>query len=486
MAGTGKALTQPKNSAQFGGQHAVVIGSSMAGLLAARVLSDHFAHVTIVERDGLTENADPRKGVPQARHAHGLLARGQGIIEDLFPGLFAELVADGALRVDMGRDLRWYQFGTWKTRCTSNVIGYIQSRPLLEWKIRARVAAIDNIHFLPECDVIGLQANAAGTGIVGVQVKRHPSSTPAATLPAELVIDASGRGSRTPAWLAGLGYGPVAESEVTMHVGYASRIYRRPAHFQADWQVLMVYPKPPGETRLGIIMPMEGDRWMVTLSGWHHDYPPTDEAGFLEYARSLPVPDLYETIKDLEPLTPIVSHKTPSNLRREYEQMRRFPEGLVVLGDALCSFNPIYGQGMSTSALAASTLDACLRAQAQRTPGEIAGLADRFRKQIAGVIAIPWMLATGEDFRYPQTEGKRPPATNLLNAYIGRLHEATGQDAQVLVPFVKVMNMLKPPFSLFAPALMWRVLTAPRAGRPAAVKAVPRAAEAQPSLGRGA
>ncbi|MDQ2807151.1 MAG: FAD-dependent monooxygenase [Chloroflexota bacterium] len=466
-----QARAAARKGTPFTGQHAIVIGGSIAGLLAGRVLADHFAQVTIIERDALDTAATPRKGVPQGRHGHGLLNRGLDLMADLFPDLFPDLLASGATCLDMGSDLRWYQFGHWKTRYQSSIVTYSQSRPLLEAKIRSRVKALANVRFMDGCAVTALQVDGDGSHITGVQLAQHGSAVPT-TLTADLVVEAGGRGSRMPQWLDDLGYGRVKETAVKVDVGYASRIYRRPANAPADWQGMMITPKPPAETRLGLILPIEGDRWMVSLCGWHHDYPPADEAGFLEFARGLPVPDFYNAIRDAEPLEPVATHKLPSNLRRHYERLPRFPEGLAVLGDALCSFNPIYGQGMTTSALDAMMLDACLRQQARRQPaGDITGLANRFRKEVAAVIANPWLMATGEDFRYPQTEGQHPPGLGLLHWYTGQIHALAAHDSRVLVQFLHVMNMLKAPTALFAPPIAWRVLRA-QFRRPAAPVAV--------------
>jgi 2-polyprenyl-6-methoxyphenol hydroxylase-like FAD-dependent oxidoreductase len=471
----------------FGGKHAVVIGSSIAGLLAGRVLADHFDQVTIIERDALVDGPEARKGVPQGRHAHGLLDRGAQIMEGLFPGFFAELKADGALAMDMAATIRWYQYGTWKIKTHSGITVHIQSRPFLEWKLRRRVAALPNVRILDETDALHPLTTLDQSRITGVQIRRRGANPGEEALEADLVVDASGRGSRTPQWLTALGYGQVEENIIKIDVGYTSRIYRRPAHVPVD-QVVVIFPKPPAESRVGMILPMEGDRWMVSLSGWLHDYPPTDEAGFLEYARSLPVPDVYEAMKDAEPLTPIVAHKIPSNQRRRYERMVRFPEGLVVLGDALCSFNPIYGQGMTTAALDVMELDRCLREQRRgHAPGDIRGLAQHFHRRASKIIDVPWMLATGEDFRFPQISGPRPLGQRLLHWYTARLHTVTGYDAGVLTQFLQVMHMLKSPLALFTPPMIWRVLTgrptrqpAP-ATRPAAHPVHAAPAEAEPA-----
>jgi 2-polyprenyl-6-methoxyphenol hydroxylase-like FAD-dependent oxidoreductase len=228
-------------------------------------------------------------------------------------------------------------------------------------------------------------------------------------LAADLVVDASGRGSRTPAGLAALGFPEPEESVIKVDIGYATALVRPPATPARDWKALFGYMRPP-ETRLGVIVPVENGMWMVTLVGWFGDHPPSDPAGFVDFARSLPTLELYEAIRDAEICSPIAIHKFPANRRRRYERLARFPEGLAVIGDALTSFNPIYGQGMTTAALGASTLDLCLRREQPR-PGaghDLTGFSRRFQKRLSHVIDVPWMTVTGEDFRYVQARG--PPS----------------------------------------------------------------------------
>jgi 2-polyprenyl-6-methoxyphenol hydroxylase-like FAD-dependent oxidoreductase len=441
------------------GDHAVVIGGSIAGLLAARVLTDYFDDVTIVERDSLPDTVAPRKGVPQGRHAHGLLGLGQQVMTRYFPGLFEELRAQGATPVDLAYDTGWYQAGCWRARVDSGMVASLQSRPFLETAVRRRVQALPNVRFLTGHTATGLQAGADSSHITGVQVQSQAGADET-ILPAALVVDAGGRGSRAPQWLEALGYPPVEETHVKMDVGYTTCFFRRPPGFAADWKMLILIPQPPHETRMGLLLPMEGDQWMVSLCGWHRDYAPTDRAGFLEYARTLPVPDLYHAIKDAEPVTPIAAHKIPSNQWRHYERMARFPEGLAILGDALCSFNPTYGQGMTAAALDVTVLETCLRRHAARRAPGLDGLADRYRRKVAGAVATPWLLATVEDFRYPQTEGVRPPVTPLLHWYLDRLYAATEHDPRLVTRFLRVMHMHSSPATLFAPPTAFRVLAA--------------------------
>lgn len=431
----------------------------MAGLLAGRVLSEHFEHVTIIERDRLSVDPEARKGVPQGRHVHVLLKKGASLLTDLFPDLSSALIEGGAPYLDSIEDVRWYHFGVWKARFPSDIRGYSQSRPLLEKGVRDCVAARANVRFIDACAVTRLCANNDNTRVVGVQLRHRNEDHCEEDLAVDLVVDASGRGSQAPQWLMSLGYDRVKESIVKVDVGYASRIYRRPNQMDPDWKALIIYPTPPGGKRGGYVVPIENDGWIVTLVGWLRDYPPDDEMGFLDYARSLPVPNLYEAIKDAEPLTPIVTHKFPANQWRHYERMSRFPEGFVILGDAACSFNPIYGQGMTTAALEASVLhDYLCQQQRNVAPGDVNGRTQRFRQAIAKVVKAPWLLATGEDFRYPETEGQRPAGMRFLDWYGGKIHALVSSYPVATLRFYEVLHMLKPPTALFEPRILFAVL----------------------------
>lgn len=441
------------------GASAVVIGGSIAGLVSARILADYFDQVTLIERDALPDNSEARKGVPQGRHGHGLLGKGQEVMSRYFPGLFEELREQGAQPVDLAYDAGWYQGGQWRLRVDTGITVSIQSRPLLEQAVRRRVTALPNMRIVAECDAEGLHMNQGRTAVTGVVIKRRGGGSGSEVVGADLVVDAGGRGSRTGQWLEEAGYPRVEETQVKMNVGYTSRIFRRTPVAGAAFKALIIIPTPP-DTRMGLLLPIEGERWIASLVGWLGDYAPTDEAGFLEFARSLPQPAIYEVLKDAEPLTEAVTHKIPSNLWRRYERMKRFPERLVVLGDALCSFNPTYAQGMTTGTLYARALDMCLGEQARRGGDGLDGLADRFRKKAAGVVANPWLLATGEDFRYEKTEGVRPAVLPVLHRYLDRVFAAEAFDPYVVKQFLQVLHMMKPPPALFLPPVALRVLTA--------------------------
>jgi 2-polyprenyl-6-methoxyphenol hydroxylase-like FAD-dependent oxidoreductase len=451
---------QPAQST-FGRQHAIVIGGSMAGLLATRVLSDHFEQVTIIERDRLTAGADPRKGVPQGRHVHVLLARGAILMRKYFPDLFRNLAQEGAILVRL-EDVHWNQLGVWMAPVPSPVKALFQTRPFLEQHVRDQLAAIDNVRIIDLCEVAQLCAH--NDRITGVVLRHRTGEQHEEALSADLVVDASGRGSRAPQWLNSLGYGKVQETSVKIDVGYATRIYRCPVHLPNDWEGLFIYGRPPDDKRGGAILPIEDGCWMVTLAGSLRDYPPDDEAGFLEFARSLAQPDLYEAIKDAEPVTPIAVYKYSANRWRHYERMKRLPEGFIIMGDATCSFNPVYGQGMSFAAIEAQTLDRCLRSvilsEAKDLPGNNGAVAftQQFQQAIARDIKTPWLLSTGEDLRFPGTEGKRSLSIRLLNRYMRRVIELTASDPRMSATLLRVRNLLKPLSTLFQTHIILAVL----------------------------
>src|SRR5579884_659502 len=443
--------------------HAIVIGGSMAGLLAARVLSEHFERVTIIERDQLLDDAQPRKGVPQGRHVHGLLAGGAAIVGEYFPDLFAALAQDGAIPVDTA-DIRRYQLGARVAAAPSPGKTLWQSRPFLEQHVRAALSARNNVHILDGCSVTGLGVN--DERITGVLLQHRSGEQREEILSADLVVDASGRGSRAPQWLAALGYGQVEETSVKIDVGYASRIYRCPEQLPTDWKVLIILGTPPDNKRAGVIFPIEGGYWMVTLGGWLRDYPPDDDAGFLDYARSLAQPDLYEAIKEAEPITPIAVYKYSANRWRHYERLSRLPEGFIIMGDAVCAFSPVYGQGMSVAALEARTLDTCLREQQSGTgTTHPTNFPQRFQQAIAKEIQTAWMLSTGEDWRYPETEGHRSVGTRLFNWYLRRVIGLTASHPSMAAAFFQVWHLLKPLSSLFEPRIVWAVLSSELASR---------------------
>ena len=429
---------------------AVILGASMSGLLAARALSGAFNRVTVVERDPLSESPDLRQGVPQAAHAHGLLASGYRIMDAYLPGLMNELESLGASRGDVVGDFLWFQYGRWKLRYNSGLGGIVLSRPFLEAAIRRAVRAIPNVTFLDGTPCVKPVFDPASNRVTGLTVQRRGNAEE--MIEADLVVDASGRGSQSPKWLQDWGFGSPEILQVRVDVGYATRVFeRRPGDF-FNAMGGIIAGTPPVSRRLAAVLAAEGSRWIVTLGGVLGDHPPTDDQGWTSFAASLPVPCVHELVSKARPLGPVATFRFPANRRVLYERMARFPDGYLVTGDAVCSFNPIYGQGMSTAALDAKALEECVSAGPQ-------GLAKRFFGRVSKIVDIPWTIATGEDLRFPEIEGKRPPGFALVNKYMERVHAVASDDPVVCRHFFDVLNLLAPPPSLMKPQVAWRVLS---------------------------
>lgn len=439
-------------------ERAVVIGASISGLLAARVLANHFAHVTIVERDVLPPPGQPRKGVPQGRHAHVLLAHGLELLEGFFPGIEREMVSQGALAGDLSEQSIWYSGGEYSPNFRSGLHGIQVSRPLLEGSIVRRLCDLPNMTILENHDAVGLvselAAGAEGEArVTGLRVADRSAGEPVErVLEADLVVDAAGRGSRSLAWLEALGYARPAEEHIKMNLAYTTREFRRlPEHANGKSPVVTLATLT--NHRGGVILAVEGDRWIVTLAGILGKAAPTDLEGFIEFARMLEAPDIYNVIKTAEPLGEGSAYKYPASQRRRFEKLARFPEGILVCGDALCSFNPIYGQGMTTAASEAELLDECLREG-------VAGIAPRFFRRAARLLDSPWSISAGSDLAFPEVEGKRSRMGSMVGAYLTQLLIASRKDTSLNVAFQRVTNLMDPPQSLFRPGIVWKVIRA--------------------------
>jgi 2-polyprenyl-6-methoxyphenol hydroxylase-like FAD-dependent oxidoreductase len=439
------------------GGHAVVIGASMAGLLSARVLSSYFERVTVLERDEVRDDPVPRKGQPHARHLHSLLAQGLAIFERFFPTLRDDLCAGGALLGDMGADIRWHAYGGYRRQFPSGMTGVLMTRAFLEQCVRRRVMELPNVTLRGGEAVEEPVATADRKRITGLRLKPNDGQA-AEVIDADLVVDAAGRGSAAPKWAESLGYARPEESAVTVNMGYSTRVFkRRPGDLEGA-KLVIISPRFPDIKRSGYMFPVEGDRWVTTLGGWAGEYPPADEAGFLEFARGLAAPDVYRLLQHAEPLTDIVQHRLPSNLRRHYERLRDWPERYLVLGDGLSSFNPVYAQGMTSAAMQADALDSLLARRAGNGSGGLDGLWRAYFPRAAKVVDMAWRLAVGEDFRCPATSGPKPAGTTLVSPYVARMHRATHVDPAVYRAFLDVMNLKRPATSLMAPGIFWRVL----------------------------
>jgi 2-polyprenyl-6-methoxyphenol hydroxylase-like FAD-dependent oxidoreductase len=405
------------------------------------MLADHYQRVTIIERDELPAQAEPRRGVPHGRHAHGLLARGREALEQMFPGLTRELVAAGAVPIDTLADSRWHSHGVYLASAQSGQRSILLSRPMLEAHVRRRLIAHGGVCVRERSLVQRLTTH--GNCVTGVQAASGEKLT------ADLVVDASGRHSHSVQWLESLGYEPPVEEAFGVRISYTTQVLRRrPEHLRGK-AIALIGAQPPA-WRFGVAVAMEHDRWIVTQGGYFDDRPGDVENGFLQFARTLAAPDIAEVLAAAEPLTKPISFVFPASRRRRYERLNRFPDGYLVFADALCSFNPIYGQGMTTAALEGLALGECL------SQGK-AGLARRFFGKAAPIIDIPWRIAAGSDLRHPRLANLQTPMDRFMNWYIAKVLLAAAHDAWVGQAFLRVTNLMDSPAKLFAPMTMARV-----------------------------
>ncbi|MGY1669145.1 FAD-dependent monooxygenase [Geodermatophilus sp. SYSU D00710] len=441
------------------GERAVVLGGGMAGLLAARVLADAYDRVTVVDRDALDEGPAPRRGVPQGRHVHVLGAGGLQVLEDCFPGLSAELAARGVPLLDAQRDVRWFVDGhRLAGGGRGRTVTVSASRPLLEAVVRGRVRTLPTVEVRDRTDVVGLVAAADGRRIAGVRLLRAADGSAEEHLAADLVVDATGRGSRSATWLADLGYQRPPEERVPIDLCYATRSYRpRPEALHGALGIL-VAPFPHQHRGAALAM-VEDGRCLVTLAGVLGERPPTDPAAWTGWAGSLWSGAVAAALRDAEPDGAAVAFRFPASVRRRYEWLSGLPDGLLVIGDALCSLNPFYGQGMTVAALEAQALAALLRAG--RTPSP-----RRYFRAVARVVDPAWQMTAGGGLAFPGVPGRRTARQRLLGAYVARLHRAAVDDPELTRSFVRVAGLLDPPAALLRPSVLRSVLAAGRRRAP--------------------
>lgn len=440
-------------------QRAIVIGASMSGLLAARILSERFAHVMVLERDELPTTPAARKGTPQVGHAHALLARGRRILEELFPGFTQSLCDRGAKLCDSGSEVKVAVGGRVLARTASGEMGVVCSRPLIEDEIRNRVRALSNVQLMTRIDVMECIFDKPLNRLTGVRIRVREAMEALAedgVLAADLVVDCSGRGSHAPQWLRNWGFEAPEEERVTVGVGYTTAYFERcDAHCN---NVAVVVSQATAAMPFPAVMiaqePEQGDtrpRWVVTFGGFAGDHPEATLDGLRRRSLKSGSEEISRIVHDAPLLSSITRYGFPFSQRRRYERLRRFPERFLVMGDAIASFNPIYGQGMTVAACEALALRCSLAR----------GLAELHRSFFAAAaksIDNPWQIAVGADLSIPSVQGKRPFIKRAINAYMRKVFVAAEHDAAVTVAFRNVTQMLNSPASLFHPAIVARVI----------------------------
>ncbi|MGW5847340.1 FAD-dependent monooxygenase [Streptomyces sp. NPDC055254] len=445
-------------------RHAVVIGGSMAGLLAAAVLAEH-ATVTIIDADALPDSPEPRRGLPQARHVHVMWSGGARAIEEILPGITEEWTAAGAIRRSLPGDLVTKTAQGWIPRCAEKQFNISCSRDLLDSVVRARVTALDGVTTLQRSRVTALEGTAAR--ITGVRI-----DTPDARgrrLGADLVVDASGRGSRARTWLQELGVGGIKRAEVDSGLVYATRVFEAPpgAH-EMGFPIVNVQsdPRVPVPGRTATIVPIENGQWQATLSGTRGGQPSGDPAEFIPFAKGIRDPIVGELLEGRKPLTDVAVTRGNAN-RRLYFEKADLPDGFFAVGDSVATFNPLYGQGMTVAAQGLLAVRALLRARGLAQPG----FGRRAQRALAPQVSTAWELATSQDILYPGATGVAPRAgAGLLNGYVNRLMTGATTREALTAAFLQVITMSCPPTYWLRPSVVWHVL---RASDRDALKAAP-------------
>jgi 2-polyprenyl-6-methoxyphenol hydroxylase-like FAD-dependent oxidoreductase len=434
---------------------ALVLGASMAGMLAARALADR-ARVTIVERDPLPEGPEARRGVPQAHHLHALLARGMTALEGWFPGLGGEMAAAGGVVVDNGRHVGWLGPFGWSPAHSGGLKSFWATRSFIDFHVRGRLRRDPRIAWMDQVRVTGLVLDASRRRVTGVRTEDGR------TLESDLVVDATGRGSALPAWLREHGLVTPRETIVDSGCVYASALVRLARPMPNGWKTIFVLGAPPRILSAAAMSLVEDGRALVTLQGVGGCEPPTDVPSALAYARALRSPVVADVLEDAEWLSPVRTTGSTANRRRHYEDLP-LPDGILAMGDALCAFNPVYAQGMTVTALQAEELSKLVAAAGTRL-GD-AAFVERAHRAFARAVEFPWMSATGEDFRLETTRGERSRGLRVLHAYLDRVFAAGVKDPDLARRMIQVFNLAESPLTLYSPAVVWAALRQ-RAPRP--------------------
>lgn len=453
---------------------AVVLGAGIAGMSCAAMLARHFRRVVVCERDPTWPIPDaPRASIPQARHPHLLLRRGEDILAGIFSGFRDRLQARGGVKLDWGPDVRWLHWGGWRHHATTGFESITASRGVLDAVVGELLGEVNGVEV--RAGSRAQQLLLEGNVVRGVRVEGPAGEE---ELDCELVVDAMGRESPTQRWLTALGKEVPPETVVDAEFGYSTQFCRLTRPAQEGWRLMAIHPMPPMNTRMGFLVPIENDTWACTFAGFNRDYPPSDREGLLAFAASLPSMEIYHALRGAEPVSKVASYRNAPNRRRHFELLQNPIEGLVCVGDSACTFNPVYGQGMTVALLGVEILDELLRRR-----GVSRGLTRHYFKRLAAVTRIPWLMATNEDSRHPQTVNpNRGLASRVLMSLVDRLSSVAATDHAAFVAFLEMMHMTRSPAVALRPSLLFDVLTIGRERIEGPVEAAIAAKEAPPAV----
>ncbi|WP_028782310.1 NAD(P)/FAD-dependent oxidoreductase [Thalassobacillus devorans] len=436
------------------GEKAVVIGGGIAGKLAARVLADSFKKVIILERDSESDGPTPRKGAPQGKHIHALLFAGANGLERLFPGIMETFNTSGAVKINATKDIAWFHHGVWKLRFNGDYTTILQTRPHLEWHIEQYIKGIPNVTIKYSQTVREFLFAKEENRITGVEIADGETRK---NIHADFVVDASGVSSLSSKWLMKREV-HIPVEKVKIDLSYFTKTLELPDNPDRDWAIKLVYPTPPFEKIGGGISRVEGNRYLVTFMGYHNELNEKEvlksDDSFIEIARKLPKLDLYHELKDATALSSTSTFRVPDITRKRMDKVNDMPNGLLMIGDTICRIDPFFGQGMSIAVLEALALENLLTDQNSSNQQII----EKFHEETGKIISPIWNMVITEDFRYPDTVGKKPAGLLIQQWYAKNIFLLSSENKYVYQSFIRVMHLLGPTSALMRPGIVKSVL----------------------------
>jgi flavin-dependent dehydrogenase len=447
-------LNESSDVRSYIGKRAIVIGAGVSGLVAARAVADHSEEVVVLERDELPSGATTRPGVPQGTQAHGLLGGAMKGLRELFPGFDQDLVEAGAVLVNPGFEIlqEFPGFDPFPRRKWNWFI-YSLTRPLVELTMRRRMELQPNISLRGGSRVLEIVGTPDGARVTGVRCQTADGPQ---TIPADMVIDASKHGSLTLSFLESTGHPLPEETTIGVDIRYATALFELRHGALGEFKATVTFPKAPESVNAGYLLPVENNCHQLLRLGRGDDIPPTDGAGFLEYARKLGTPTIYSAMKGAKQLSEVARYGVPESKWRHFGLLDRFPRGLLPTGDAICCLNPVYGQGITVAVLEANAMRRLLKVNARKAD-PLATLGSHFLAEVEALLEDPWSMSAIPDFVYPETRGKRPKDLDDVLQFQNALVHLTTRDADLAELLTEVRHVLKPMSLLNEPDIVRRV-----------------------------